>query len=90
MYANETRESLAGARAEGSAMLRYFHSPTANSRIGLLAGMKPASGVAMMFRIHGAAKVARGFVLRVFLPAAPMHESRLAGTKPPEHSISHL
>jgi hypothetical protein len=47
-------------------MLPYFHSLTANSRIGLLAGMKAPCGVAMMVGVHGAEKFGDGFCLVSF------------------------
>jgi hypothetical protein len=62
---------------------------TANSRNGLeawLAGMEAADGITMMFGVHGAEKVGGGFVLGLFLSAAPMHEQTVAeAPKHPHH-----
>ena len=65
----------ASANAFGSESL------TANSRSGLeawLAGVEAANRIAMMFGVHGAEKVSGGFVLRLFLPATPVHEQTVA------------
>ena len=59
---------------------------TANSRNGLeawLTGMKATDGVTMMFGVHGAEEIGGGFVLGLFLSAAPMHKQAIA--EAPKH-----
>ena len=46
--------------------------------------MDGADGITMMFGVHGAEKIAGGFVAGLFLPAAPVHEQTVA--KAPKHA----
>ena len=62
---------------------------TANSRNGLeawLTGMEATNGVTMTLGVHGAEAVGGGFVLGLFLSAAPRHEQAVAeAPKHPHH-----
>jgi len=60
---------------------------TANSRSGLEAwpvGVEATDGIAMMFGVHGGEEISCGFVLRLLLPATPMHEQTIA--EPAQHA----